>query len=80
MIGRIFPCRTGQVNPQRTGFRGGSTEIAAIGDDAISYEAWFKVQVQRALDDPRPGVDKEEVRQHFTHRRQALRQKLDNDA
>ena len=57
------------------GQRYGTTEIAAIGDDAVSYEAWFKAQVQRALDDPRPGVDNEQVRQHFTHRRQALRQK-----
>lgn len=62
------------------GQRYGTTEVTIVGDDAVTYESWFKAQVQRALDDPRPGVDKEEVRQHFTHRRQALRQKLDNDA
>lgn len=57
------------------GQRYGTTETAPIGDDAVSYETWFKAQVKRALDDPRPGVYNQEVRQHFTHRRQALREK-----
>ncbi len=62
------------------GQRYGTTEVAIVGDDADSYESWFKAQVQRALDDPRPGVDNDKVRQNFTHRRQALRQTLENDA
>ncbi len=54
------------------GQRYGTTEVANVGDDAVSYETWFKAQVQRALDDPRPGVDNAEVRQYFVRRCQSL--------
>lgn len=62
------------------GQRYGTVETGATGDDAASYDAWFKAQAQRALDDPRPGVANEDVREHFAQRRQALRQKTENGA
>jgi len=62
------------------GQRYGAAENAIATEDATSYEAWFRAQVQRALDDPRSGVANEDVREHFAQRRQALRQKLENGA
>jgi len=43
-------------------------------DEATEYDQWFRTQVQRALDDPRPGVPNEQVREHFAKRRDTLRQ------
>lgn len=43
--------------------------------DANAYDQWFKAQVQKALDDPRPGVSSEDARAYFAKRREALRQK-----
>ncbi|MBI4984482.1 MAG: hypothetical protein HZC24_03835 [Rhodocyclales bacterium] len=62
------------------GQRYGTAETAAKGDDAATYDSWFKSQVQQALDDARPGVANEEVRELFFRRRQVLRQKLENEA
>jgi hypothetical protein len=58
------------------GQRYGTAESLATGGDAASYDAWFRTQVQQALDDTRPGVANEDVREHFARRRQALREKL----
>ena len=30
-------------------------------EQAASYESWFKAKVQKALDDPRPGVAHDQV-------------------
>jgi antitoxin (DNA-binding transcriptional repressor) of toxin-antitoxin stability system len=35
------------------------------------YDAWFRAQVQEALDDPRPGIPGEEVEAEFAQRRAA---------
>jgi hypothetical protein len=48
------------------------TTTTADGD-AATYDAWFKAQVQQALDDPRPGIPAEAAREHFAARRDALR-------
>jgi len=42
--------------------------------DAATYDAWFKAQVQQAIDDPRPGIPADAARAHFAARRDALRQ------
>ena len=39
---------------------------------SAAYDAWFRSEVQRALDDPRAGVPDEQVREHFAARRGAL--------
>ncbi|HEX7788928.1 MAG TPA: type II toxin-antitoxin system RelB/DinJ family antitoxin [Afipia sp.] len=39
--------------------------------DAAAHDAWFRAKVQEALDDPRPGVDHEQVEAHFARRRAA---------
>ena len=54
-----------------------AADTVVANDDADSYDAWFEAQVQQALDDPRPSVAGEEVREHFAKRRQALRQSLE---
>lgn len=55
--------------------RHGLAEAATMADgDAAAYDAWFKTQVQQALDDPRPGVPAGAAREHFVARRDALRQ------
>jgi len=55
-----------------------SVENTVASDDAVSYDKWFRSQVQRALDDPRPGISDEEVRAHFFKRRQSLSQPPEN--
>lgn len=49
---------------------------AAADGDAAACDAWFKaqVQVQQAIDDPRPGIPADAAREHFAARRDALRQ------
>lgn len=45
----------------------------AADSNAAAYDAWFKAQVQQAIDDPRPGIPADAAREHFTARRDALR-------
>jgi len=45
-------------------------------DASAAYEAWFRGEIQRALEDARPGLADEEVRAHFLARRESLRSKL----
>ena len=53
-------------------------ETAALPvDDAVTYDAWFGEQVQRAVDDPRPGVPAQAAREHFAARRDALRRQAE---
>lgn len=55
--------------------RYGLAEASAAADgNAATYDAWFKAQVQQAMDDPRPGIPAEAAREHFATRRDALRQ------
>lgn len=37
--------------------------------EKADYDAWFRAQVQAALDDPRPGIPAEEVEAEFAARR-----------
>jgi hypothetical protein len=39
--------------------------------EAAAYDAWFRQQVQEALDDPRPGIPHEVMKARFAARRQA---------
>jgi hypothetical protein len=48
------------------------TTTTADGD-AATYDAWFKAQVQQAIDDPRPGIPADAARAHFAARREAWR-------
>lgn len=55
--------------------RYGLAEATSTADgDATAYDAWFKAQVQQAIDDPRPGIPAAAARDYFTARRDALRQ------
>src|SRR5271154_7161649 len=45
------------------------TDTEAASDP--EYDAWFRSQVQEALDDPRPGIPNEEVEAEFAQRRAA---------
>lgn len=55
--------------------RYGIAEATVAADsDAAAYDAWFKSQVQRAIDDPRPAISADAARKHFADRRDALRQ------
>lgn len=40
------------------------------------YDAWFREQVQEALDDLRPSLSNEEVREHMAKIRRELAQKM----
>lgn len=40
--------------------------------EAAAYDAWFREQVQRSLDDTRPSVPDEEARLYFDQRKAAL--------
>lgn len=41
--------------------------------EAAAYDAWFRSQVQDALDEPGPGIPHEEVKARFAAKRAALR-------
>ncbi len=57
--------------------RYGLAEVPTLADgDAAAYDAWFKAQVQQAIDDPRPGVPAAAARDYFAARRDALRQQI----
>ena len=40
---------------------------------AAAYDTWFRVQVHASIDDPRPSIANEDVREAFTKRKAALR-------
>lgn len=44
--------------------------------DAAEQDAWFRAQVQEALNDPRPAIPHEKVEAHFAKRRDAALRKL----
>ncbi|WP_437614854.1 type II toxin-antitoxin system RelB/DinJ family antitoxin [Erwinia sp. V71] len=41
--------------------------------DTETWDLWFRRKVQEALEDPRPALSHDEVRQHFSDRKAALR-------
>ena len=43
-----------------------------LTSDAEAHDRWFRAQVQEALDDPRPAIPNEEVKQIFARRRALL--------
>ncbi|MGA2675057.1 MAG: hypothetical protein ABSE99_17720 [Terracidiphilus sp.] len=46
--------------------------IAARGKELLAdVDAHFRIKVQEALDDPRPGIPHEQVEAHFAKRRAA---------
>jgi antitoxin (DNA-binding transcriptional repressor) of toxin-antitoxin stability system len=54
------------------------TDVAADHDP--EYDAWFRSQVQEALDDPRPGIPNEEVEAEFAQRRAATLRTIKSSA
>jgi len=40
-----------------------------LNANGASYDAWFRAKVQEALDDTRPEIPNEEVKEHFAKRR-----------
>jgi DNA-damage-inducible protein J len=46
----------------------------SLARDAAEHDAWFRAKVQEALDDPRPPVPHEEVKEYFAKRRADTRQ------
>jgi hypothetical protein len=48
--------------------------VNSADGDAATYDAWFKAQVQQAIDDPRPAIPAATARKHFAARRDALLQ------
>jgi DNA-damage-inducible protein J len=56
----------------------GSLPFAADGDDDLygyddpAYDTWFRARVQEALDDPRPTISNEVVKEKWAKRRAEL--------
>jgi hypothetical protein len=46
--------------------------------EAAAHDAWFREQVQAAIDDPRPSIPHEEVAAEFAERRKALIERPDD--
>ncbi len=44
------------------------------------HDRWFRAQVQKALDDPRPPVPHEDVERYFAEKRAAARHKASGTA
>ncbi|MGD0788317.1 MAG: helix-turn-helix transcriptional regulator [Terracidiphilus sp.] len=42
-----------------------------LAEDAREHDGWFRAKVQEALDNPRPGIPREQVEAHFAKRRVA---------
>ncbi|MGJ3648857.1 type II toxin-antitoxin system RelB family antitoxin [Sphingomonas sp. GlSt437] len=42
-------------------------------EEAEAYDAWFRTKVQKALDDPRPGIPHDEAMAELTRRLEAKR-------
>ncbi len=47
--------------------------------ESASYDAWFRAQVQAAIDDPRASIPHEEVKARFDERKKALREGIQKD-
>ncbi|MGD0902075.1 MAG: type II toxin-antitoxin system RelB/DinJ family antitoxin [Terracidiphilus sp.] len=47
----------------------------ALATNAAEHDAWFRAKVREALDDPRPGVPHQQVKEHFAKRRAAALRK-----
>jgi predicted transcriptional regulator len=43
--------------------------------EAREHDAWFRAEVQKALDDPRPAIPHEDVTRRFARRRAAAMRK-----
>lgn len=56
--------------------RNDTSERMRHAHEAAAYDKWFREQVQASLDDSRPGIPNEEVKQHFTGKRDALRKRI----
>lgn len=62
---------------QRYGLAEATPTVNRAADgEAAAYDAWFKAQVQQAIDDPRQGIPADAAREHFAARRDALRQQF----
>jgi DNA-damage-inducible protein J len=48
----------------------------ALTTDAAAHDAWFRVKVQAAMNDPRPGIPHRKVEAHFAKRRAAAQRKI----
>lgn len=44
--------------------------------EAAAYTKWLKAEIQAAIDDPRPSIPNEEVKQQFAGIREALRERI----
>ena len=59
----------------------GSTKNSAAermreAHQAAAYTKWLKAEIQEAIDDPRPSIPNEKVKQHFEKKREALRKRI----
>lgn len=47
---------------------------AGLTMDSIAHDKWFREQVQKAIDDPRPSVPNEQAEAYFATKKAKLRQ------
>lgn len=43
---------------------------------AAAYDKWFREEVQKSLDDPRPSIPDAEVKKHFAAKRKKIQQRI----
>jgi Stability determinant len=55
--------------------RADAAERMKHAHEAAAYDKWFRVQVQAALDDPRPSIPHEKVKAEFAKKRDVLRKR-----
>jgi hypothetical protein len=53
-----------------------AAEHMECAHETAAYDAWFRAQVQAAIDDPRPSISHEDITAEFAERREALRKKI----
>jgi len=47
----------------------------ALTANSAAHDAWFRMKVHEALNDPRPPLSQEEVEKHFAQRRAAAKKR-----
>jgi hypothetical protein len=49
------------------------------GEQAASYDRWFRAEVQASLDDPRPSIPHEQVMEEINALMESMRKSADAD-
>ena len=64
------------AEPMNTSSKNNAAGRMREAHQAAAYTKWLKAEIQEAIDDPRPSISNEEVKQHFAKKRKALQKRI----